>query len=147
MRSPGTQRQRERVVEFEAAPNREGGMEERNSEGGRPLEFGAEGNKIQGTNLSPLLVAYLGRNENGQPLQSSLTSVYGGHQPSTNVGGNLPPNAHGDGVAGIKRRCRNLSSDGVRKGRLRHQIMTTASGRNRIQSDLEDSNLVDWRRY
>ncbi|GJT47199.1 hypothetical protein Tco_0955914 [Tanacetum coccineum] len=86
MRSPGTQRQRERVVEFEDAPNREGGMEERNSEGGRPLEFGAEGNKIQGTNLSPLLVAYLGRNENGQPLQSSLTSVYGGHQPSTNNG-------------------------------------------------------------
>ncbi|GJT82107.1 hypothetical protein Tco_1056449 [Tanacetum coccineum] len=30
--------------------------------------------------------------ESGQPLQSSLTSVHGGHQPSTNIGGNLPPN-------------------------------------------------------
>ncbi|GKG42388.1 hypothetical protein Tco_0476686, partial [Tanacetum coccineum] len=38
----------------------------------------------------------------------------------------------GDGVAGIKHRRRSLSSDGVRK-------MTTASGRNRLQSDLEDS--------
>ncbi|GJT48461.1 hypothetical protein Tco_0974618 [Tanacetum coccineum] len=65
-------------------PNREGGREERNSEGGRPSEFGAKRNKIQGTNLPPLLAAHLGRNENGQPLQSSLTSVYGGHRPSTN---------------------------------------------------------------
>ncbi|GJX22426.1 hypothetical protein Tco_0226871 [Tanacetum coccineum] len=38
----------------------------------------------------------------------------------------------GDGVAGIKRRRRDLSSDGVRK-------LTTASGRNRLISDLEDS--------
>ncbi|GKB98394.1 hypothetical protein Tco_0984531, partial [Tanacetum coccineum] len=40
--------------------------------------------------------------------------------------------ARGDGVTGIKRHHRNLSSDGVRK-------MTTASGRNRLQSNLEDS--------
>ncbi|GKC62813.1 hypothetical protein Tco_1095411 [Tanacetum coccineum] len=38
----------------------------------------------------------------------------------------------GDGIAGIKRRHRDLSSDGVRK-------MTTVSGRNRLKSDIEDS--------
>ncbi|GJR55534.1 hypothetical protein Tco_1406055 [Tanacetum coccineum] len=37
-----------------------------------------------------------------------------------------------DGVAGIKRRHHDLSSDDVRK-------MTTKSGRNRLKSDLEDS--------
>nr|GEY04040.1 reverse transcriptase domain-containing protein [Tanacetum cinerariifolium] len=31
-------------------------------------------------------------NGNGQPLQSSLTFVHRGHQPSTNTGGNLPTN-------------------------------------------------------
>ncbi|GKA48116.1 hypothetical protein Tco_0741074 [Tanacetum coccineum] len=71
MRSPETQRQRERVVEFEDAPNREGGRVERNSEGGRPSEFGSKGNKIQGTNLPPLLAAHLGRNENGN-FQTTL---------------------------------------------------------------------------
>ncbi|GJZ05141.1 hypothetical protein Tco_0538416 [Tanacetum coccineum] len=40
--------------------------------------------------------------------------------------------ACGDGIASIKRCRRNLSSDGVRK-------MMTASRRNRLQSDLEDS--------
>ncbi|GJZ09533.1 reverse transcriptase domain-containing protein [Tanacetum coccineum] len=48
--------------------------------------------KIRGANLPPSLAAHLGRNENSQPLRSSLTSVQGGHQPSTNMGGNLPPN-------------------------------------------------------
>nr|GEX33078.1 retrovirus-related Pol polyprotein from transposon TNT 1-94 [Tanacetum cinerariifolium] len=43
-------------------------------------------------NLPPLLASHLGRNENGQPLQLTLTSAYGGHQPSTNSGGNLTPN-------------------------------------------------------
>ncbi|GJW62941.1 MAK10-like protein [Tanacetum coccineum] len=38
----------------------------------------------------------------------------------------------GDGVASIKRRRRDLSSDGV-------EDLTTASGRNRLKSDLEDS--------
>ncbi|GJQ99809.1 hypothetical protein Tco_0522794 [Tanacetum coccineum] len=38
----------------------------------------------------------------------------------------------GDGVAGIKRGRRDLSSDGVKD-------LTTASGRNRLKSDLEDS--------
>nr|GEU46737.1 reverse transcriptase domain-containing protein [Tanacetum cinerariifolium] len=35
---------------------------------------------------------HLGRNESSQPLQSSLTSVYRGHQPTTNTGRNLPHN-------------------------------------------------------
>ncbi|GKA00382.1 hypothetical protein Tco_0672932 [Tanacetum coccineum] len=42
----------------------------------------------------------------------------------------------GDGVTSIKRRCRDLSSDGV-------EYLTTASGRNRLKSDLED---LTWRR-
>ncbi|GKB53586.1 hypothetical protein Tco_0904339 [Tanacetum coccineum] len=42
----------------------------------------------------------------------------------------------GDGVAGIKRRRRDLSSDGVRN-------MATASGRGRLKEDLESST---WRR-
>ncbi|GJX13029.1 hypothetical protein Tco_0204787, partial [Tanacetum coccineum] len=42
----------------------------------------------------------------------------------------------GDGIAGIKRRCRDLSSDGVRN-------MATASGRGRLKEDLESSM---WRR-
>ncbi|GKE40926.1 hypothetical protein Tco_1464331, partial [Tanacetum coccineum] len=42
----------------------------------------------------------------------------------------------GDGVAGIKRRRRDLSSDGVRNS-------ATASGRGRLKEDLESST---WRR-
>ncbi|GJX44266.1 hypothetical protein Tco_0260942 [Tanacetum coccineum] len=42
----------------------------------------------------------------------------------------------GDGVAGIKRRRRDLSSDGVRN-------FATASGRGRLKEDLESST---WRR-
>ncbi|GKE71461.1 hypothetical protein Tco_1529533, partial [Tanacetum coccineum] len=38
---------------------------------------------------------------------------------------------HGDGVTGIKQHCRDQSSDVIRK-------LTTASGRNRLISDLED---------
>ncbi|GJT91336.1 hypothetical protein Tco_1080181 [Tanacetum coccineum] len=41
----------------------------------------------------------------------------------------------GDGVASIERRHRDLSSDGV-------EDLTTASGRNRLKSDIEDST---WR--
>nr|GEY60324.1 hypothetical protein [Tanacetum cinerariifolium] len=86
------QRQKQRVIEFEDAPNRDGGREEINSEGGRPSERRAEDNMHQGVNLPPLLAAHLGRGENGQPLQSSLTSVHGGHYLSVNTRGNLPPN-------------------------------------------------------
>nr|GEU72429.1 hypothetical protein [Tanacetum cinerariifolium] len=63
-----------------------------NTEGNKPSKAGAEENGRREMNLSPLLVAHLGRNKNGQPLQSSLTSVHGGRQSSINIGGNLPPN-------------------------------------------------------
>ncbi|GKD72640.1 hypothetical protein Tco_1330922 [Tanacetum coccineum] len=43
-------------------------------------------------NLPPLLASQLRRNDNGLPLQSSLTSLHGGYQPLVNAGGNLPPN-------------------------------------------------------
>ncbi|GJV50746.1 hypothetical protein Tco_1446487, partial [Tanacetum coccineum] len=38
-------------------------------------------------------IPHLGRSGNGQPLQSSLTSVHRGPQSLINTGGNLPPNA------------------------------------------------------
>ncbi|GJW55825.1 reverse transcriptase domain-containing protein [Tanacetum coccineum] len=63
LRSPKVRRQRERVVGFEEAPNREGNRRGRNVEGIRPSEIEAR----EGENR-------------------------GGHQPSTNMGGNLPPN-------------------------------------------------------
>ncbi|GJS74242.1 hypothetical protein Tco_0707083 [Tanacetum coccineum] len=85
-RSLGARRQRERVVGFEEAPNREGSRAGRNAEGNRPLEIKARENGKRGMNLPLLLAAHLGRNESDQPLQSSLTSVYKGHQPSTNIG-------------------------------------------------------------
>ncbi|GJT13307.1 hypothetical protein Tco_0860349 [Tanacetum coccineum] len=63
-----TRRQRERVVEFEDAPSREGARQKgiSNVEDLRSLE--QNGNRSQGTNLPPLLAAHLGRSENGQPL-------------------------------------------------------------------------------
>ncbi|GJX05288.1 hypothetical protein Tco_0191204 [Tanacetum coccineum] len=54
-----------------------------------PLERRAEYSRSQGVNLPPLLIAHLGRRKNGQPQQSTLTFVFGGHQPLTNSGGNL----------------------------------------------------------
>ncbi|GJY87114.1 hypothetical protein Tco_0501742 [Tanacetum coccineum] len=65
---------------------------ERYFEGGRPSGLGADNNRGQGMNLPPLLAAHLGRSKNGQPLQSSLTSVYGGPQSLINTKGDLPPN-------------------------------------------------------
>ncbi|GKE12832.1 hypothetical protein Tco_1416383 [Tanacetum coccineum] len=44
----------------------------------------------------------------------------------------------GDGVAGIKRRRRDLYSDGVRN-------FATASGRGRLKEDLESSTVLDIR--
>ncbi|GKE54223.1 hypothetical protein Tco_1489379 [Tanacetum coccineum] len=90
--SSRVRRQKERVVEFEDAPNKEGSRVERNDEGGRPLEQRAEDNGPQGMSLPPLLAAHLLRSEHGQPLQSSLTSVHRGRHPSTNIGGIIPPN-------------------------------------------------------
>ncbi|GKD95946.1 hypothetical protein Tco_1379843, partial [Tanacetum coccineum] len=86
------QRKRERVVGFEEVPNKEGGRIERNVKGSGPSELGARVNGSRGMSLPLLLIAHLRRSENGQSLQSSLTSVYGGHQPSINIRGNLPPN-------------------------------------------------------
>ncbi|GJW46428.1 reverse transcriptase domain-containing protein [Tanacetum coccineum] len=54
---------------------------------------GTQRKEGQSVNLPPLLAAHLGRGENRQPLQSSLTSVYGGHPLPNNLGGNLPSNA------------------------------------------------------
>ncbi|GJW60198.1 hypothetical protein Tco_0109533 [Tanacetum coccineum] len=75
----------------------EGIRVERNDKGGRSLGQRIEDNGSQGMNLPPLLANHLGRSENGQPLQSSLTSMHGGRHPSTNIGGNLPPNGEACG--------------------------------------------------
>nr|GEW13809.1 reverse transcriptase domain-containing protein [Tanacetum cinerariifolium] len=72
LRSPGVRRQQERVVGFEECPNREGSKAGRNAEGSRPSEIKAKENGNSGMNLPLLLTAHLGRNESGQPLQSSL---------------------------------------------------------------------------
>ncbi|GJV15982.1 hypothetical protein Tco_1361305 [Tanacetum coccineum] len=63
----------------------------RNIEGNGPSEARAEENGRREMNLPPLLAAHLGRNEDGQPPRSSLTSVHGGRQSSINTGGNLLP--------------------------------------------------------
>ncbi|GJQ98656.1 reverse transcriptase domain-containing protein [Tanacetum coccineum] len=79
----------------EATPTlrpREGNRARRNAEGIRLSEIEAREDENRGVNLPPLLAANLGRNESGQPLRSSLSSVHGGHQPLTNTRGNLPPN-------------------------------------------------------
>ncbi|GJZ76881.1 hypothetical protein Tco_0641553 [Tanacetum coccineum] len=92
LRSPEVRRQRERFVGFEDAPKREGNRRGRNAEVIRPSEIKAKEGENRGANLPPLLATHLGRNEYNQPLRSSLTFVQGGHQPSTNIGGNHPPN-------------------------------------------------------
>ncbi|GJX82184.1 hypothetical protein Tco_0331665 [Tanacetum coccineum] len=81
----------ERAVEFEDAPNMDRSREERDTEVKRPSERRTKDNRHQGMNLPPLLASYMRRNENSQPLQSSLTSIHGGHRSSTNAGCNLPP--------------------------------------------------------
>nr|GEY85398.1 reverse transcriptase domain-containing protein [Tanacetum cinerariifolium] len=92
--SPQARRQKGKVVEFSEAPNRDGSRVERESKGRRPSKRRAEDNENHEVNLPPLLAAHLGRNMNGQPLQSTLTSLYGGHQPSNSSRGNLPSNVH-----------------------------------------------------
>ncbi|GJW19096.1 hypothetical protein Tco_0026532 [Tanacetum coccineum] len=62
--SPRARRQRERVVEFEDAPNRDEGRVERNSKGRRPSEYRANDNRSQWMNLPQLLAVHLGRSEN-----------------------------------------------------------------------------------
>ncbi|GJY75804.1 hypothetical protein Tco_0480920 [Tanacetum coccineum] len=69
-------RRRERVVRFEETQNRGEIKVERSNKGGRPSKEASRGNGSQNVNLPPLLAAHIGRSENGQPLQSSLTSAY-----------------------------------------------------------------------
>ncbi|GJX02884.1 reverse transcriptase domain-containing protein [Tanacetum coccineum] len=90
--SPRPRRRGERTVGFECDQSRGESKVKRNTEGGRTLEEAPRGNGGQSLNLPPLLAAYLGRGENGQPLKSSLTSVYRGQALPNNIGGNLPPN-------------------------------------------------------
>nr|GEY80237.1 hypothetical protein [Tanacetum cinerariifolium] len=84
-RSPRVRRHRKRVVGFEEAPNRERSRIGRNIEGNRPSKAGAKENGRREMNLPPLLAAHLGRNADGQPPRSSLTSVHGGRQSSINT--------------------------------------------------------------
>ncbi|GKB07525.1 hypothetical protein Tco_0835809, partial [Tanacetum coccineum] len=85
-------RDRHRIVGFKGTQNKGESRVERNTEGGRPSEEEPRGNGGQSVNLPPLLAAYLRRGKNGQPLQSSLTSAYGGQPLPNNIGGNLPSN-------------------------------------------------------
>ncbi|GJS20948.1 reverse transcriptase domain-containing protein [Tanacetum coccineum] len=64
LRSSRLCRQRERVVGFEDAPNREGNRRKRNAEGIRPLKIGARESENRRANLPPLLAAHLRRNKN-----------------------------------------------------------------------------------
>nr|GEW49265.1 hypothetical protein [Tanacetum cinerariifolium] len=64
----------------------EGNRRGKNVKGIRPSKIEAREGENWGANLPPFLAAHLGRNENSQPLRSSLTSVQGGHQPLTSVG-------------------------------------------------------------
>ncbi|GKA49106.1 hypothetical protein Tco_0742064 [Tanacetum coccineum] len=91
-------------------PSRGESRVERNTERGRPLEEAPRGNGGQSVNLPPLLAAHLGRSENGQPLQSSLTFAYGGQALPNNIGGNLPYNGF---VHGLRTRSlvEHLSTD------------------------------------
>nr|GEW59889.1 reverse transcriptase domain-containing protein [Tanacetum cinerariifolium] len=82
----------QRVVGFEEALKREISRIGRNIEGNGPSEAKAKENGRREMNLPSLLAAHLGRNEDGQPLGYSLTSVHGGRQSSIYTGGNLPPN-------------------------------------------------------
>ncbi|GKF16327.1 hypothetical protein Tco_0061245, partial [Tanacetum coccineum] len=73
--SPRARRQRERVLEFKDALNRDGSRVEREFKGRRPSERRAEESGDRRENRPLLLVAHLCRNENGQPLESTLTSA------------------------------------------------------------------------
>ncbi|GKB38392.1 hypothetical protein Tco_0883334 [Tanacetum coccineum] len=101
-------RRRERVVRFEETKNTGESRVERNNKGGRPLEEALRGNGSQNVNLPPLLATHIRRSENGQPLQSSLTSACGGQALSNNVGGNLPPNGTGKLRQPPTRRARTI---------------------------------------
>ncbi|GJS34796.1 reverse transcriptase domain-containing protein [Tanacetum coccineum] len=76
--SPRVRKRRERIVRFEETQNKGERRVKRNIKGERPSKEESRGNGGQNVNLPSLLAAHIGRSENGQPLQSSLTSAYGG---------------------------------------------------------------------
>ncbi|GJU75009.1 hypothetical protein Tco_1266414 [Tanacetum coccineum] len=78
LRSPGVRRQRERVVEFEEAPNREGSRAGRNAKGSRPSKIKTRENGNREINIPPLLATYLGRNESGVIFVTVSTVVCSG---------------------------------------------------------------------
>ncbi|GJZ35619.1 hypothetical protein Tco_0581436 [Tanacetum coccineum] len=67
-RSPRVCRQRERVVEFKEALNKEISKIGRNIEGNEPLEAGAEENRRQEMNLPPILAAHLEGTDGTPPI-------------------------------------------------------------------------------
>nr|GEX57163.1 hypothetical protein [Tanacetum cinerariifolium]GEY54727.1 hypothetical protein [Tanacetum cinerariifolium] len=92
--SPRIHRRGERTVGFEGAQSRRESRVERNTDGRRPLEDEPRGNEGQSVNLPLLLAAHLGRGKNGQPLQSFLTSAYGGNLPMKGIPAHLPQEGH-----------------------------------------------------
>nr|GEV73474.1 putative ribonuclease H-like domain-containing protein [Tanacetum cinerariifolium] len=92
-RSPRARRQRERVVGFEEAPNRERSRSGRNIEGNGPLEAGAGENERQETNLPPLLQLTWKGKKMANLRSFPLTSVHRGRQSSINTKRNLLPNS------------------------------------------------------
>ncbi|GJY84156.1 reverse transcriptase domain-containing protein [Tanacetum coccineum] len=108
---------RGRVVEFEDAPNKDGSRVEREFDGRRPSKRRVEYDGSHGGNLPPLLIAHLGRSENGQPSQLTLTSRYRGNQPLTNLGANIPPNGSDNSSDLVIIRVR-ISRRQVNQGRL-----------------------------
>nr|GEV10469.1 reverse transcriptase domain-containing protein [Tanacetum cinerariifolium] len=97
-------RQRERVVEFKNAPNKDGGRVERNFEG-RPSKIRGEDNRYQKVNLPPLLAAHLVRKEND-------------HGHDTND----------------CRELRHLIEEAVKSGQLTHLVKGIKKARRRFQT-------------
>nr|GEW31211.1 reverse transcriptase domain-containing protein [Tanacetum cinerariifolium] len=79
------------TIGFEETQSMERNRIKRNIEGNEPSEARAEENRRREMNLPLLLVAHLGRSEDGQPPWSSLTSVHRGRQSSINTG-EISPN-------------------------------------------------------
>ncbi|GJU80215.1 reverse transcriptase domain-containing protein [Tanacetum coccineum] len=151
--SPRVRRRRERVVGFEETQNRGESRVERNSEGGRPSEEASRGDGSQNVNLPPLLATHIGRSENGQPLQSSLTSVYGGQTLSNNKEGNLPHNEDYPLLDGLKMPSYIGSYDGkgdpdnflhLFEGAIRMQKWLMSVDCHMFTYTLKDSTRIWW---
>nr|GEX26566.1 hypothetical protein [Tanacetum cinerariifolium] len=83
-------RRRERTVGFKGAQSKGESMVKRNTGWGEAFSRSIRENKGHSVNLPSLLAAHLGRGENRQPLQSSLTFAYEGQTLPNNLGWNLP---------------------------------------------------------